>query len=125
MTRLTYETRRNGLDVWLATDTCHLTVEVRRAGTLLAKSEVQHYGSVGPDSRLSPQTSEFANFYIDRTICKAVGIHHRSAFDRLVDELAREMAGRGGQRILLFKAKPARRRGRFSAPTSRRSAKSR
>jgi hypothetical protein len=119
MSRLIYETRREGLDVWLATDARRMTVEVRRKGTLLAKSEASHWGTLGPDSR-GPEKSPFAEHLIDGALAKALGRPQRSGFDLLVDELARERAGQGGKRVLILKAKPARRRGGlFSAPVSR------
>lgn len=109
MDRLIYETTSEGLDVQMTTYPRRMTVEVRRGGTLLAKSEVPHYGSVGLDSR-SPQTSEFARFYIEKTICKALGRPHLSSFDLLVnalaDEMGRQKARRRikGKRILLVKS---------------------
>ncbi|WP_130583849.1 hypothetical protein [Bradyrhizobium sp. Leo170] len=119
MARLTYETTRDGFDVWLATDARHMTVEVRRAGTLLAKSDAPHYGILGPDSR-SPEKSPFAEHLIDGALSKALGRPQRSSFDLLCDVIAR---GRREKKVLLFKAKPARRSGLFSVPVSRRSAK--
>lgn len=108
MARLTYETIRNGFDVWLATDARHMTVEVRRAGTLLAKSEAPHYGILGPNSR-SPEKSPFAEYLIDGALSKALGRPQRSSFDLLCDAIARGMASRRKKKVLLFKAKPAKR----------------
>jgi hypothetical protein len=87
-----------------------MVVEVRRKGKLLAKSETPHYGSIGPGGWQSPQTSELADFYIEKTICKALGRPHLSPFDQLVntlaDEMARQKARRRvkGKRILLVKS---------------------
>ncbi len=110
MSGLIYETRREGLDVWLATDARRMTVEVRRKGTLLAKSKRRIGGTLGPDSR-GPEKSPFAEHLIDGALAKALGRPQRSGFDLLVDELARERAGQGGKKVLILKAKPARRRG--------------
>ncbi|WP_238914241.1 hypothetical protein [Achromobacter insolitus] len=118
MDRVIFETRREGCDVWLAAYARYMVVEVRRAGKLLAKSEVPHYGSIGPGSRQSPEASEFANFIIERDLCKALGRPHKNSFDMLCDELAassemaRQKARRRakGKRVLLVKSLPPKRR---------------